>query len=54
MFIAKKVAGCQDEDVVNTAVEPGAVPGCGVAISPDVGEVREGRLDANVGVFVDI
>jgi len=37
-----QVAGCQDEDVVNTqAAESGAVLGCGVAVSSGIGEVRE-------------
>ena len=56
VFAGEKVeiGGRGAHDVVDGVVEPSVAPGNKVAIRPRVGEVRECRLDTNVGVFVDI
>jgi len=49
-----QIAGCEDEDAGDATEELGGRPGCDVAVSPGVAEVRDRRLDADVGAFVYI
>ena len=56
VFTSEKlhIGGWEDEHIIDGSVESGVVPGCDVAVSPRLGEVLVRRLDADVGIFVNI